>query len=136
LQAAIGCAQIERIDELLTAKRRIFENYKALLHELPLSMNPEPAGTRNGYWMPTIVVDEDVAFDRDALLASFKADNIDGRVFFWPLSSLPSFAGNRANPVSRSLSPRALNLPSYHDLTDGEMERVASHVFAALGRQI
>jgi perosamine synthetase len=80
LQAAVGCAQVERIDELIRGKRRIFQTYAEALSDLPLSMNPEPQHTTNGYWMPTIVVDEQTGFNRDDLLAAFKADNIDGRV--------------------------------------------------------
>jgi perosamine synthetase len=53
LQAAIGCAQMERIDELIAAKRRIFTYYAERLHDLPLRMNPEPGGVKNGYWMPS-----------------------------------------------------------------------------------
>lgn len=125
LQAAVGCAQIERIDDLVAAKRRVFEQYHEILRALPLSMNPEPTGTCNGYWMPTIVIDNGVPFNREALLAAFKADNIDGRVFFWPLSTLPSFDARPENIVSHSLSRRALNLPSYHDLSNEDIARVA-----------
>lgn len=133
LQAAIGCAQMERIDELIASKRRIFEHYRQALRGLPLTMNPEPAGTINGYWMPTIVADQAVPFDRAALLTSLKADHIDGRVFFWPLSSLPMFTHAPGHTVSHSISSRALNLPSYHDLSGVEMDRVVQHIVAALG---
>jgi perosamine synthetase len=115
---------MERIDDLIAAKRRVFTYYAERLHDLPLSMNPEPAGVKNGYWMPTIVVDDGVPFDRDALLAAFEADNIDGRVFFWPLSMLPMFKRQPENSASYGLCLRAINLPTYHDLTDAEMERV------------
>ena len=91
LQAAIGCAQIERIDELLTKKREIFNFYKNNLKNLPFKFNPEPENTKNGYWMPTIIVDENVEFNRDDVIKKFNQNNIDARVFFWPLSSLPMF---------------------------------------------
>jgi perosamine synthetase len=126
LQAAIGCAQLERIEDLIEGKRRIFNAYRERLADLPLRMNPQPAGTLNGYWMPTIVLDDDVALHRDTLAAAFKAEAIDARVFFWPLSELPMFRPQREHAVSHALYPRALNLPSYHDLTDGEIDRVAS----------
>lgn len=132
VQAAIGCGQVERIDELVAGKRRVFEFYQSALRGLPLSMNPEPAGTVNGYWMPTIVADAGVPFDRERLLAAFKEDNIDGRVFFWPLSSLPSFEARPPCSVSRLLSARAINLPSYHDLSNAQMARVAHHVASHL----
>ena len=128
LQAAVGCAQMERIDELIQGKRRVFLAYVERLADLPLKMNPEPDGTVNGYWMPSIVVDEGVAFDRQKLLDAFAADHIDGRVFFWPLSSLPMFESKPANTVSYGLYARACNLPSYHDLTTSDIERVCSVV--------
>jgi len=132
MQAAIGCAQMERIGDLIAGKRRIFAYYFDHLCDLPLKMNPELAGTKNGLWMPSILVNEGVQFDREALLASFKADNIDGRVFFWPLSMLPMFEEKPENIVSYSLYKRAINLPTYHDLTDAEMDRVINLVRKSL----
>ena len=128
IQAAIGCAQMERMDELIAGKRRIFKYYADHLQGLSLKMNPEPAGCVNGYWMPTIVVDEDVPFDREVLLAAFKADNIDGRVFFWPLSMLPMFEKKPKNIVSYGLYDRAVNLPTDQDLSDEEMQRVIKKI--------
>lgn len=132
LQAAVGCAQTERIEELIGAKRAVFAAYRERLADLPLTMNPEPSGRVNGFWMPTIVVDEGMTFDREALLASFHADRIDGRVFFWPLSQLPMFTPQPANRVAYALPARAMNLPSYHDLDEAGIDRVVRHVRAAL----
>lgn len=124
LQAAIGCAQMERIDELIAGKRRVFEAYRQRLTGLPLQMNPEAPGTVNGYWMPTIVVDDEAHFDRARLVAEFQASNIDARVFFWPLSMLPMLSQRPENRVSYGLYQRAINLPSYHDLGDVDIDRV------------
>lgn len=134
IQAAIGCAQMERIDAMLEQKRRIFQYYAAAFADLPLKMNPEPEGTRNGYWMPTTVIDEGVRFDREGLLAAFKADQIDGRVFFWPLSMLPMFEARPQNKISYGLYARSVNLPSYHDLSEKEMDRVIGKVRERVGR--
>ena len=49
IQAAIGCAQMERIQDLIEAKRQIFLAYRAGLKNLPVRMNPEPVGCQNGY---------------------------------------------------------------------------------------
>lgn len=132
LQAAVGCAQLQRIDELVAAKRAVFRAYAERLQGLPLSMNPQAAHCVNGYWMPTIVVDEDVPFDRQALLAAFQADQIDGRVFFWPLSQLPMFEPRPENRVAYGLPARGVNLPSYHDLAEADIDRVVAHVRRAL----
>jgi perosamine synthetase len=128
LQAAIGCAQVERIQELSHGKRRKFETYTDRLCDLPLVMNPEPPGVINGFWMPTIVIGAEIRFDRGQLLEAFRAENIDGRVFFWPLTSQPMFGRKCINQVSDSLWPRAVNLPSYHDLTTEEIDRVTQVV--------
>lgn len=123
VQAAIGCAQMERIDELIAGKRRVFEYYRRGLAGLPVRMNPEPPGTVNGFWMPTIVAEKN-GFDREAALDALRHENVDARVFFWPLSLTPPFAPHAENPVSYGLYRNALNLPSYHDLTEAEMDRV------------
>ena len=126
LQAAIGCAQMARIDELVGDKRRIFQYYQHSLTSRPLEMNPEPVDCVNGYWMPTLVVDYGVPFDREQLLGKFKAENIDARVFFWPLSMQPMFEEQRHNSVAFGIWPRALNLPSFHGLTSADMDRICN----------
>ncbi|TBW38275.1 DegT/DnrJ/EryC1/StrS aminotransferase family protein [Siculibacillus lacustris] len=125
IQAALGLGQIERIDELVDRKRAIFRAYRDRLGALNgIALNPEPAGTVNGFWMPTVVFDRQTGVTREALQAAFAAENIDARVFFWPLSSLPSFDDRPDNTVAWDLPGRAINLPSHHDMTDGEIERV------------
>lgn len=124
VQAAIGCGQMERIDELIAAKREIFISYRDLLNELPLTMNPEPPATTNGYWMPSIVAEESSIFDRESLLNVFRSQNIDGRVFFWPLSMLPMFKSKPENTISYHIFHRAINLPSYHDLGLEDIKRI------------
>ena len=124
IQAAIGCAQMERVDELTEGKRRVFKYYEEHLQGLPVYMNPEPEGTVNGYWMPTVVVNGSISFDRETLLKNFKKHNIDGRVFFWPLTMLPMFKGGYESWTSYDIYKRAVNLPSFHNLTEAEMDRV------------
>ncbi|HEX2543235.1 MAG TPA: DegT/DnrJ/EryC1/StrS family aminotransferase [Ramlibacter sp.] len=134
IQAAIGCAQMERVESLVQRKREVFLQYRDALAGLPLAMNPEPAGTRNGYWMPTIVADVGSGFDREKLLEVFARNDVDGRVFFWPLTMTPPFAGAPRTEVSYALYPRALNLPSYHELEPQQVARVVSLVRQAFGR--
>lgn len=133
IQAAIGCAQMERIDELVTRKREIFFRYTSGLEGLfGLTVNPEPPNTRNGYWMPTVVFSSKIAVSRDVLFKAFQSDNIDGRDFFSPLSTLPMFASQPDNVVAYDLPRRAINLPSYHDLKPEEQERVIACVRSVL----
>lgn len=124
LQAAMGCAQIERADELIEKKRVVFSWYKQMLADLPCLLNPEPEGTKNSYWMPTAVFDTSVEFDREKMFSSMKVENIDSRPFFYPLSSLPMFQSVPENIVSYSIYSRGVNLPSYHDITVEQVEQV------------
>jgi len=129
IQAAIGCAQLERIDKLVARKRDILRRYRERIESIPgAAMNPEPHGTVNGAWMPTVVFDESSHTTSDALIAAFRAEAIDARVFFAPLSSLPMFGGKEMNPIAASLPQRAINLPSYHDMTELELDRVTDVV--------
>jgi perosamine synthetase len=129
IQAAIGCAQMVRIEELTSRKRQIFATYRNTLGELPgTSMNPEPEGTVNGAWMPTVVFDPDTGITREKLQIAFAAENIDARVFFWPLSGLSMFVPIRKNINSWSIPERGINLPSYNDIREDEISRVISVV--------
>ena len=124
LQAAIGCGQLERVTDLVARKRQIFELYRAALADLPLRMNAVRPLATSGYWMPTVIVDGAVDFDRDALLSVFRDNGIDARPFFYPLSATGLFERRFLNPISYDLSQRGLNLPSYHDITEAQMSRV------------
>jgi len=133
IQAAIGCGQMERIEELINRKRRILSSYLEKLARLPgISMNPEPEGTVNGAWMPTVVFEKETGINREKLLAAFAAEHIDARVFFWPLSGLPMFDPVHSNTNSWSIPDRAVNLPSYHDMTGDDLNRVARVIFDLL----
>ena len=125
IQAAIGCAQMERIEELISRKREILSHYKQSFENLTgVSMNPEHDGTINGAWMPTVVFERETGITRELLQAVFAAENIDARVFFWPLSSLSVFEDNKKNFVATDIPARAINLPGYHDLSMPEIHRV------------
>jgi perosamine synthetase len=129
LQAAVGCGQVERIEELTRRKREILQRYKVLEKIAGVKMNPEPEGCINGAWMPTVVFSTDLCITRENLQAAFAKENIDARVFFWPLSSLPMFSEKRENENSWDVADRAINLPSYHDITEDEIDRVINVVY-------
>lgn len=131
IQAAIGCAQLERIEELIKRKREILTLYKDGLAHLPgVSMNPEPEGTVNGAWMPSVVFAAETGIKRERLQEAFSFENVDARVFFWPLSSLPFFDSIETNFNAWDIPNRAINLPSYHDITTDELNRVINTIIA------
>jgi perosamine synthetase len=125
MQAAIGCAQMERIDKLISRKREILSFYRDRLLALPgVGTNPELDGTTNGAWMPSVVFAQDTGVTREKLQAAFAQENVDARVFFWPLSGLPMFTTEHRNIYAFSIPERAINLPSFHDISEAEMYRV------------
>lgn len=129
IQAAIGCAQLERIDELIQRKREILRVYREHLESLPgLSMNPEKIGTINGGWMPTVVFAPESGIFREKLQLTFAEVNADARVFFWPLSSLSFFEPVKSNVYAWSIPNRAINLPSFHDISCEEQSRIIAVV--------
>jgi perosamine synthetase len=129
IQAALGCAQLERVQALVERRREILQLYQERLLSLPgIRMNPELPGTRIGAWMPTVVFAASTGVRSADAIAVFQARNIDARVFFHPLSSLPMFEGWAHNPHAIDVAARAINLPSFHDITPAEIDRVAEVV--------
>ena len=126
VQAAIGVAQMGRINELVARKRQILAEYKRRLQSLGsrIAMNPEPSHVTNGAWMPTVVFARETGVTQSDAIAAFKAANIDARVFFHPLSSLDIFDIRSENVRAYDVASRAINLPSYHDLKEADLARV------------
>lgn len=126
IEAAIGCAQLQRINQLIEEKRKIFLTYRERLCGLPLKMNQEPEGCQNGYWMPTVVVDDSVEFSRDLLIEMLAKVGVDARVFFWPLSQM-NIGGRKADQsslISERICVRGLNLPSYFGMSESDIDLV------------
>lgn len=135
IQAAIGCAQIERIDDLIGRKKEIFFEYHKQLSQVEgLMLNPIPKeeDTEYGYWMPTVIFDQKLSFDRARLLEFFKSNDVDGRVFFYPLSSLVMFEEKKENIVSYDVFERGINLPSYHDISFSQISFVSNLIKRSL----
>lgn len=136
-QAAIGCAQVERIDELIARKREVYSNYRELLApHAAVTVNPEVRGNINGAWMPTAVFAPDSGVTREHLQAEFSAENIDARVFFHPLSSLPMFSEQKQNRLAWDIPGRAINLPSFHDMRLADQERVVAVIAKVLAESL
>jgi perosamine synthetase len=125
VQAALGVGQLERIEDLIRRKREIFKFYSDAFKQFSsIQVNPEPLGCENGYWMPTVVFSRESGVTREILFEAFKAENIDARVFFHPLSSLDFFTPVKTNVNAWDIPSRAINLPSFHDMTNEDQTRV------------
>jgi len=115
LNAALGCAQMERIDEFVTAKRNLAARY---LDEFTKSEDgailAEPSGTRSNYWLNTLVLDSGDFAARDAVLKALHAARILARPVWTPMHLLPMYKDSpRAPlPVAEDIHRRCINLPS------------------------
>ena len=126
LQAALGLAQLERIEELVARKRLLSRWYRERLGEVPgLRLNVERPWARSVCAMTSVVLDEGLGIDRDAVRAGLERRHVGSRPFFPPTSSLPMFSSRAdVNPVAYRVARQGIHLPSGHNLTEEEVGRV------------
>lgn len=131
LQAAVGCAQMERLDEFVAAKRRIDARYRTELAALPgIAGFPAPAWGESACWFSGIVVDRQGHRPVAELAALLRDRGIEARTFWKPVHLQRPFA---AAPRSRmdvceSLWQRILTLPCSTHLSDDDQARVIAAV--------
>jgi perosamine synthetase len=112
LQAAVGLAQVERIEHYISAKRKNAEMYNSLLGGVSnITPPPELKWARNVFWMYSILVDN---VDRNELMATLREKGIDTRPFFHPMHTQPPYQNHTHEDleVARDLAARGLSLPS------------------------
>jgi perosamine synthetase len=135
VQAAIGLGQLERIEELVEAKRRIFGWYAESLVGVPhLRLNREIPGTRSIYWMTSIYLEESCPLSRDALRSELKKHNVDTRDVFPAISQYPVWPVKQApQPRGTRIGARAINLPSGVCLKREQVQYVCDQIRALMG---
>lgn len=129
LQAAVGVAQMERIEHFIRRKRAIAAQYREMLAGIAgITFAAETPGYTNVYWMASILVEPPYALDRDALIPVLRAQGIDSRPFFHPMDTLPPYFSDSPLPVAQHLSRCGLNLPSSPSLTDEQVATICDIV--------
>jgi perosamine synthetase len=130
MQAAFGLAQIERVDEQIEMKRRIFLWYQEFLgEEKNITLNTEPALGKSIYWMTSIIINEGSGIQRGELIKYLKSNNIDSRIVFPPISQYPIWGrAVTAGVNAESVSLRGVNLPSGVGRNKGEIDYIASTI--------
>ena len=150
LQAAIGIAQVERLDEMLNAR----ENVAALYRERLTQVGAKPAGeddradfvlpcensgdARRGWFV--FVVQLPVGTDRDAVISALERRGVASKAYLPCIHLLPpyrerfGFVGGEF-PVAERASERSLALPFFTSMTEGQVDRVCTALAEALGKQ-
>ncbi|MBP1157792.1 MULTISPECIES: DegT/DnrJ/EryC1/StrS family aminotransferase [unclassified Paenibacillus] len=132
LQAALGLAQLERVEDLVKRKREIFSWYAEELAEVEgIRLNSENPDVKNTYWMITIILDGVSGIKKEALIEKLAEDYIDCRPFFYPLSMLPAYEdlstvqkAKDDNNIAYAISPYGINLPSALNLSRAQVKYV------------
>ena len=120
LQAAIGCAQLEQLERLLSLKRRNAALYDSLLSPRFVRQRAQAHG-EHSHWMVCVLVPEGV--DRDAFALSLAERGVDSRPVFYPLSTMPPYARHafELSPATRAIAAQGVNLPSSTRLTEEQI---------------
>ncbi len=136
LQAALGLAQLQRVDAFIEAKREIFGWYAEGLSGVPhLRLNAEAPWARSIYWMTSIVLDEGAGISRDALRTALHERRIDTRPVFPAISQYPFWPRRQPpQPVAERLGRQGVNLPSGIRLRRREVEYICTQIRSLLER--
>ena len=124
INAALGCAQLEQLPDFLKAKRRIFERYQnAFAGVTQARIVVEPEGCCSNYWLQTLLLDESVAEQRDAVLSATNDAGLMTRPIWVLMPRLTPYSAcpKMELPVAESLEQRLINLPSSASLGTGSM---------------
>ncbi len=133
ITAALGLAQLERIESFVAKKRQIFNWYWEKLKDIKgISMNYERPHTKSNRWMSSIILDDDFGITREEFMKKLRVKMIDSRPFFYPISMFPMYK-EQNTPVAHHLGLRGVNLPSGLKLKKSEVEYVADTVREVLG---
>lgn len=138
VQAAIGVAQVARIDDLLWRKRSIASRYLSRLEAVPHVQLPvEEVWARNVYWMFGFVLRTSTKLDAAEVIAQMRARNVETRPFFVGMHEQPALhqrglCQGRTLPVTERIASRGLYLPSGMTLRDDEVDRVCDALIEVL----
>jgi perosamine synthetase len=124
--AAIGCAQLERVEETINAKRMVAGWYKRHLEGVDgVTLQAEASWASSVFWMNCILVAADL---RDTLMATLAGDGVETRPFFYPAHALPMYAADERFPVAERLSASGINLPSHPTLQEDEVAGISASI--------
>jgi perosamine synthetase len=135
IQAALGLAQLEKIDEYLAARDEIAAWYQEELAERPdLALAVDDPDERSVCWLFSVVLPRHTGEMRDEVMARLRQSGVDSRPFFYPCHTLPPYQGNRQAecPNAEWLSARGLSLPTWVGMTREQVRRVSTALREAM----
>lgn len=132
LQAALGCAQLRRLPEMLAKREQIHRWYCDALAEVQgIRLNRRSAWASPVYWMVCVEIDGFGEQERQELIDRLRERGVDSRPYFYPMSDMPYFT--RADtPVAHAVYARGINVPTHIDLTHEDVERICAAIKSTL----
>lgn len=134
LQAAIGLAQFERVNEFIEMRRKNAQLYNQFLKNTSgIKLPIEKEWAKNVYWMYSVLVEPEFGVSRDELMTELEKKGIENRSFFIPMNKQPVFRNmhlfeGESYPVAEELSEKGLYLPSSSGLKPAEISYVCSSI--------
>ncbi len=131
MQAALGVAQLERVDQFILHKRRMAAIYAELLSDVEgLTLPVERPEVESVYWMYAVRIGPEFGCSRDEVMRRLREKGVDTRSYFYPMHVQPVFLqmglfGGESYPVAERLSAEGMYLPSGLTLKRCQQERVA-----------
>jgi perosamine synthetase len=123
--AAIGLAQLERVDEFLNRKRALAKCYIERLADLPVEMHCEAPNVTHSYWMISVLTRS--AQDRERLRIALDAAGIETRPVFYPIHTMPMYASRfQRHLVAEDIASRGITLPSWPGLSEATVDNICA----------
>ena len=128
LPAAIGLAQLEKIERQLEIRREIARLYTERLAEIGgVTLQSEQSWARHVYWMFNVVLDPEIWHERDSVMDLTAQQGIETRPVFYPAHSMPPYRNHAAGqkfPVAENLAANGISLPTWAGLTEIQIDKV------------
>ncbi len=130
LQAAIGCAQLERIDEFVEAKRKLATFYNKILSATGnFILPPQESWATNGYWLYTAILKDTANISRDELMDKMLKNGVETRAVFFPLHEMPPYKNYPTKSTFKNanhISAQGISLPSSVNITQEELDNMSN----------
>jgi perosamine synthetase len=123
IQAAIGCAQLERVNEIMEKRQLVFSWYQKYLGEFEdVTINQTKPWATNAYWLICLENKKWNEQDRDLFMMELKKRGVDSRPFFYPMSDMPYINEVVNTPICHSIYQKGINLPTFFDLQENQVK--------------
>jgi perosamine synthetase len=126
IQAAIGVAQMEKVEEFLANRKATANRYAANLAGIEgITLPPEEEWAVNIFWLYSVLLEEQVlGISAEEMIRRLDAEGIETKPFFYPLHKQPPYPGSRSLPVAERLARQGISLPTGNDVSTGDVDRV------------